>query len=202
MKKFDMETPAIPNEDRAYLHTTRAGVAVPFSSSVITAVVVTLFFFVVCWAFGWRRMEKVGALVFVVVLVWDWLHHRKHWFELTRPAVATAYDHDDNPITPDAIRVELPKVAPDGHYSESDFDLPDGVTMEQMNSLAVGILDTHRPMTYREWAVGPGKVFTDPQYRKLQDLFEVQKLIEKKGTGFILTEDGKRTLESFRRLDQ
>ena len=100
---------------------------------------------------------------------------------------------------PKVIRVELPTVTDDGHYSEKDFNLPDGVTMEQMSALAVGILEMKRPFSYREWAVGPGKVFTDPQYRKLQNLFDVKALIEKKGgTGFEFNADGLRLLESFR----
>ena len=204
MGKFQMNTPLVqpvPRESREYLHTARAGVAVPFSSSLITAIVWTLLFFVVCWAFGLRRMEKIGAVVFVVVLVWDWLYHRKHWFALTsdtpRQVQVNQVDDDNDPNTPMVIRVELPTVTKDGHYSERDFDLPDGITMGMMEKLAIGILEMSRPFTYREWAVGAGKVFTDPQYRKLQDLFETKNLIEKKGTGFVITDDGKRTLESF-----
>jgi hypothetical protein len=147
MGKLIMDVPSVnppSRESREYLHTTRAGVAVPFSSSVITAIIVTLLFFIVCWLLGVRRVEKVGALVFGITLVWDWLHHRKHWFGLTsdaapRPVQVSQVDDDDDPVTPMVIRVELPIVTQDGHYSEKDFNLPDGISLEQMSALAMGI---------------------------------------------------------------
>jgi hypothetical protein len=202
MEKYQMDTPLVqpvPRENREYLHTTRAAVAVPFSHSVITAVIVTTIALVPVLAFRWRGMAWWLVMLFLIVLAWDWNSHRSHWFNLTS-------DYFTQPTQPQAeapnaaprvIRVELPTVTDDGHYSEKDFNLPDGITMDMMEKLAVGILETSRPFTYREWAVGAGKVFTDPQYRKLQDLFEAKNLIEKKGTGFVITDDGKRTLESF-----
>lgn len=201
MGKLIMDVPSNPppRENREYLHTTRAAVAVPFSHSVITAVIVTAIASVPVIAFRWRGMGWWLVMLFLIVLAWDWQVHRSHWFNLTSDYFTQPQSQaNEVPNTPMVIRVELPIVTDDGHYLEKDFNLPDGVTMQQMSTLAVGVLDVHRPFTYREWAVGPGKVFTDPQYRKLQNLFEVKVLIEKKGSGFEFNADGLRLLESFR----
>jgi hypothetical protein len=206
VNKFNMEAHAIApveREERSYLHTTRAGVAVPFSQSVVTATIACLLFFAVAWAFGWRHVEKLGLMIFVVVLAWDWWSHRQRWFDLTRsnqPKVQIeSVDHDNDPATPRIVRIQIDK-SEDGQVKQWKlFDLP--ATDEQMSALATGLLNGHRPFSEREWA-GAGRPFSSNEFRDLRAELIKRELITLKSEkdprqGYVLTDDGKSVFEQF-----
>ena len=203
-KAVEVPTITPAREERGYLHTARAGVAVPFSQSVITAFIVTAVFAALFFAFGWRRMEKVTLLIFVIALAFDWYVHRRHWFGLTKPdqpqVQIRSVDHDENPSTPKIVRVQIDKVTENGHVQQTKmFNLP--ATEEQLSILAAGLLDFAKPFSEAEWC-GAGKPFSLNEFRALRGEMIRRNLLGLRNgkdarQGYTLTEDGQAVMEQF-----
>jgi hypothetical protein len=185
-----------PREERSYLHTRGAGVAVPFMQSVVTAFIVAALFGVAFWAFGLRRMEKVTVLIFVIALAWDWFNHRRHWFGLTavlENIVNRDLDGDKVIGEPQTIRIQVDKIESGRVHVTSLYDLP--VDARRFKTLCEGLVaDPPLPFSERQWA-GKGKSFSGPEWRKLQAEMKRRELIVLRDAsapkqGYILTPAG------------
>lgn len=72
---------------------------------------------------------------------------------------------------PESTVIQMTYVDEEGNYKDKieNFEIP--ASKEKLRELAVGTLNMHRPFATREWT-GPEKLFSDTEFRKLQDLFE------------------------------
>jgi hypothetical protein len=208
MSKFVdvVETVQPTRESREFLHSTTAGVKVPlFQSALIGGAVssfVLMLGIVFLWIDPWRPALVIGG---AAMLGWLFLVLVR-WLKLTKPeqpqVQVRSVDHDNNPATPKIIRVQLDSVESNGHYKQTAiFDLPVGITEEQMSELAVGLLEHQRRFSIREWA-GPGKTFSDPEFRALQSAMIKHGLVAPKSEkganrGYQLTDSGVAFLEKF-----
>lgn len=204
-KPMDVPIVQPAQESRQYLHTRTAGVEVPLLQSAalggMTFVFVTVIGLVFYWIDPWKPASVIGM---AVAFAWMFFSLTR-WTSLTKPeqpqVLVRSVDHDENPSTPEVIRIQFDRVD-NGRYKQTSlFDLPAGISRSQMRELAVGLLEAKRPWSIREWA-GAGKTFSDPKWRELQSVMLRHQLLEPKSErgsqrGFQLTEEGVRTMESF-----
>lgn len=201
----DQPATPLPQRDHQFLHTRQAGVEVPLLQSVMTAVIVGLAVLAMAFVLDLLDPWKPALVAAALGMAGWWLASLRRWTSLTasdQPTVEVrSVDHDDDPSTPNVIRVELSKVKENGHFEWNTFNLPEGVTNEMMTDLASGILNMHKPFTESEWS-GPGKPFSRPKFYQLRALMENRKLIEPKNEkdarqGFRFNSDGEQFLQGF-----
>lgn len=194
-----------PAQDNQFMHTTQAGVQVPLLQSVVTGLLIGLCVLALAIVFDAIDPWKPALVAAMLGMVGWWVVSLAGWKSLTKREQVQvhheAVDHDNDPVTPQVIRVELSKVKENGHYSWNTFDLPDGVTNEMMSDLANGILNMHRKFTELEWC-GTGKTFSMPKFRQLRALLEINGMIElinpkDKRQGVKFNSDGEQLLQGF-----
>lgn len=195
--------PTPQRDGREYLHTTTAGVKVPLFQAATLGGTVFLFVLVLGIVFWWMDPLKpaviAGGSVGLGWLVWAlW-----RWSNLTRPdqpqVQVRSVDHDDDPVTPKIVRVQIDEVKKGGVRQWKMFDLP--ATDEQMAELAEGLLNGNRPFSEREWT-GAGRPFSVNEFRALRAELIKRGLMALKSEkdprqGYEPTDDGKAVFEQF-----
>jgi hypothetical protein len=192
--------------DKQYLHTFGAGAFLPLMQSTISALIVTLAVWLICWmVFGMMDPHKPAIFIGVVVWLWMWWKLQLHWFALT--AVNMMQDFmDDGQLNnsnqpevteeaPKVIRVQL--IKDNGHIGET-IDLP--ADRESLGTLARGLLNG-MPFSERFWT-GRGKPFSTNTFRALKDVMMKRGLCEyisesDPRQGIQLTNEGRAVMETF-----
>lgn len=192
--------------DKQYLHTFGAGAFLPLMQSTISALIVTLAVWLICWmVFGMMDPHKPAIFIGVVVWLWMWWKLQLHWFALT--AVNMMQDFmDDGQLNnsnqpevteeaPKVIRIQL--IKENGHIGET-IDLP--ADRESLGTLARGLLNG-MPFSERFWT-GRGKPFSTNTFRALKDAMMKRGLCEyisesDPRQGIQLTDAGRAVMETF-----
>lgn len=192
--------------DKQYLHTFGAGAFLPLMQSTISALIVTLAVWLICWmVFGMLDPHKPAIFIGVVVWLWMWWKLQLHWFALT--AVNMMQDFmDDGQLNnsnqpevteeaPKVIRIQL--IKENGHIGET-IDLP--ADRESLGTLARGLLNG-MPFSERFWT-GRGKPFSTNTFRALKDAMMKRGLCEyisesDPRQGIQLTDAGRAVMETF-----
>lgn len=186
--------------DKQYLHTFGAGAFLPLMQSTISALIVTLAVWLICWmVFGMMDPHKPAIFIGVVVWLWMWWKLQLHWFALT--AVNMMQDFMDDGQLNNSNQPEVTEEAPrrvvtvrlvreNGRVSDT-FDLPGGE--EAFRVLATGLVNG-LPLSERWWT-GRGKPYGSETWRDLMDVMRERGLAEYKDPehkkrGHRLTPDG------------
>lgn len=200
--------PVSSYSDKQFLHTHQAGVAVPFTQSVVTAVMIGVFVFAMIavpgMAFRWRHwLGWAGTLSLFSTLgsmVGMWIFLQRRWLHLTAEKVLHI-DIPDGGVEnrePRTVKVQINQVKDNGHYQADMMTLP--CSEKQLEELAEG-LKNGRKFTEREWA-GTGRIFSIDGYKELKSVMLRRGLIIQKNEkdarqGFILTDAGKALIEQY-----
>jgi len=196
--------PVVNTDNKEFLHTYQAGALLQFLQASITAAL----FFVGAWLIGWLVFDLIDPIkpaVVLAVLAWivTWLIGLLRWNSLATIERTLNVDLNrdgqiGNAQEPEMIRIQVNKVNGDGHFQQSQMDLP--ISREQLVMLANGLLDG-MPFSENKWA-GTGKPFSSNEFRRMRAIMIKRGLIELVSDkdprqGFRLTEQGYEVMEYF-----
>ena len=196
MNKYSQTTPQVQPpqppaySDRQFLHTYIAGAMLPLVQASITAAMVMLGAIALLTYFGAIELVKPAFVVGVLTWVVTWLYLQRRWLKLTELERFLNFDiNGDGRIgkepKPETI-VRIDKITQDRSFQQRRYTF--SISDDQLLEFALGMA-AGKPIGRRRWA-GPGKTFSDGEYRIFQDELIKWQLIESGGNGFILTEEG------------
>jgi hypothetical protein len=197
-----------PVEDRSYLHTTGAGVVVPFLQALVTG----FLFFAGAWLIGWLVFDvvdpiKPAALLTVPAVLFVWLWRLKQWGSLAAHIEQlTGLDLNNDGVIgkPDVVRLKWSNLN-DGKngpsYEAREADFP--VDREQLVALAEGLMEG-KSFSENVWT-GPDKPFSINEFRAVRTVMYKRGLIELASDkdarqGFKLTDEGWSVMENLLNL--
>lgn len=193
--------------DKQFLHTHQAGVAVPFTQSAVTAVMMGVFVFamiaVPAVAFRWRHwLGWAGTLSLFSTLgsmIGMWLYLQRRWLHLTAERILNI-EIPDAPERSEqrTVKVQISQVKDNGHYKADMMTLP--CSEKQLEELAAGLKNGMK-FTERVWA-GTGRIFSIDGFKELKSVMLRRGLIIQKNEkdarqGFVLTEAGQALIEQY-----
>ena len=205
MNKFQQTTLPVEQppsySDRQFLHTTNAGVKVPFLQAFITACLMSLFTAAVIYIFDGLDYFKPMAGMFVFTLVGMWVFLQRRWLWLTKLEEFLKMDlTGDNVVgEPKQIRIQVDEVKSNGHLGQSQlFTLP---CDENELSLIAQKIRMGVPFSEKEWT-GAGKLFSVARFREIRsEMLKRQMLVpasSKSGKqGFVFTRAGQAVLDHY-----
>jgi hypothetical protein len=206
--KYKADTPGqvvpAPSENREYLHTTGAGVVVPFLQTMVTGILV----FMGAWLLGWLVFDlldpiKPAIVLMVLATVGVWLWRLSQWANLARMEKLTGLDLNRDGVVGnkngDVVQLKWSRLNQGQNgpsYQSGEMNLP--VSREQLITLAEG-LTSGLVFSENTWC-GPGKVFSINEFRGLRTVMYKRGLIELANEkdvrqGYQLTEDGWEVME-------
>ena len=168
-QKKQQETPQfIPIDSHEFAHRRERAVSVPVEQSLWTGAIVFGTMFVIIYLLfdaGIYTSARIAGVLACVAVLAHWVVGQKLWrvdAKPDKPVVTTTTDN--KPIK--MVHVRHDHVNDNGHYSTSNYELPEGNWPNSLNVLAKGVL-AGRPFTETEWA-GPNKPFSIPDFRELR----------------------------------
>jgi hypothetical protein len=197
MPKYQSETPmaAVPPivAPKFNLHTPQAAIQVPLGQALAAGILAGVSF--LAWALLITSPSVwSGALVCtvtvidVVFVISQW-----RWFVLTAEKITGTDINQDGQVgeEEEVTRIDITQIV-DGKPKSDELKIP--CKPEKFLRLAIGIVNRRLPFTGDEWG-GKGKVFSDPQFRKLRSYlitkrFIVQSSAQGPNPGYVFNRNG------------
>jgi hypothetical protein len=178
MPKYQTETQAaVPPiiEPKFNLHTPQAAIQVPLGQALAAGILAGVSF--LAWALLITSPSIwSGALVCTVTVI-DVIFgiSQWRWFVLTAEKITGNDYNDDGKIgeEEEVTRIDITQIV-DGVNQMKFLKIP--CSPEKFLRLAIGIVNRRLPFTGEEWG-GKGKVFSDPQFRKLRSYLIAQQYV-------------------------
>lgn len=181
--------------DKSFLYGRDAGFFLPLFQSLGTFAVSFLALTLLGWIWNWTYMLEIAVTASTILFALYWFVALFRWNLVSWLEQVTGLDlNGDNQIgkpksTP-VMKLRISDVT-DGRFSQTDTELP--AKPDKMIAFFRGALNG-RGFANRTWA-GAGKLFSDPQFRKIIDLLKARELIQYKdgnaSNGFEWTDEGR-----------
>ena len=204
MNKFKAEAPiaAVPPivEPKFNLHTPQAAIQVPLGQALTAGILAGVSF--LAWALLITSPSIwSGALVCtvtvidVVFVISQW-----RWFVLTAEKITGTDINQDGQVgeEEEVTRIDITQIIDDVNQI-AFLKIP--VAPEKFLKLAIGIVNRRLPFTGEEWS-GKGKLFSDPQFRKLRSYlisksYVVQSSAQGPNPGYVFNRNGIAMLKDY-----
>lgn len=202
MGKFQSETVVQPADSKEYMHRKESAFDILIRQTIASGLIafVTVAGLGLVW--DWLYWLEFAATLGLITIPVYWYLAVSTWRKDSRPEKPVVVSGADNkPIK--MVHVRHDHVNENGHYSTSNYELPEGNWPNSLSVLAKGVL-AGRPFTETEWA-GPNKPFSIPDFRELRKLglnpkdpshkLFVYKNSNAKQQGIVLTKKGRELFE-------
>lgn len=180
--------------DRQFLHTTGAGVKLPFLQALVTAFMVMIFIAAVIYVFDGIDYFKPMIVSFAFTLVGTWIFLQRRWLWLTQLEKFLQMDLDDDGQIgepPKKITITVNRVKENGHVEVISHDFP--VSDQQIQQFFTMVKTSTRGgkgISRRQWTPKNVHGFSEGEWDEFYKELVRQRLVMVKGNECVLTPEG------------
>jgi hypothetical protein len=204
MNKFKTETPiqAVQPivEPKFNLHTPTAAVGIPIGQALAAGLLAGFTFLAVALVISSPTVWSGALLCTILVIDIVFTISQWRWFVLTAEKITGVDINQDGQVgeEEEVTRIDITQIVDDVNQI-AFLKIP--VAPEKFLKLAIGIVNRRLPFTGEEWS-GKGKLFSDPQFRKLRAYlitkkYVVQSSAQGPNPGYVFNRNGIAVLRDY-----